>query len=108
MGAIEKSLQLFGEKISPVRKAYIQFKIATIKLGQKDFSGALKWINKILNDTELDESEDILSYTHILDLLAHLELKHNEFLQYSLKTTLRFLKSRNRKRIKILKNNLKR
>ena len=96
IGAIEKGLQLFGEKISPVRKAFIQFKIATIKLGQKDFSGALKWINKILNDTELDDSEDILSYTHILDLLAHLELKHTEFLPYSLKSTLRFLKSRNR------------
>lgn len=96
IGLIEKNLKVFGEKISPVRKAYIQFKIATIKLGQKDFSGALKWINAILNDTELDESEDILSYTHILDLLVHLELKHNEFLSYSLKTTLRFLKSRNR------------
>ena len=56
----------------------------------------MKWINKILNDTELDDSEDILSHTHILDLLAHLELKHNEFLAYSLKSTLRFLKSRNR------------
>jgi hypothetical protein len=96
IGLIEKNLKVFGEKISPVRKAYIQFKIATIKLGQKDFSGALKWINAILNDAELDESEDILSYTHILDLLVHLELKHNEFLSYSLKTTLRFLKSRNR------------
>ncbi|MEY3237978.1 MAG: hypothetical protein RI883_2079 [Bacteroidota bacterium] len=94
--SIEKNLKLYGEKISPVRKAFIQFKIATIKLGQKDFSGALKWINSILNDTELDESEDILSYTHILDLLAHLELNHNEFLPYSLKSTLRFLKSRNR------------
>lgn len=96
IGFIEKNLKLFGDKISPVRKAFIQFKIASIKLGLKDFSGALKWINAILNDTELDESEDILSYTHILDLLAHLELKHNEFLPYSLKSTLRFLKSRNR------------
>ncbi len=93
---IKENLHLFGDKISPVRKAYIQFKIATIKLAQNDFSGSLKWINKILNDTDLDESEDILSYTHILDLLAHLELKHNEFLPYSLKSTMRFLKSRNR------------
>jgi hypothetical protein len=44
----------------------------------------------------LDESEDILSYTHILDLLVHLEMKHDQLMPYALKNTQRFLKSRNR------------
>lgn len=93
---IERGLKEFGAKISPVRKAFIQFKLATIQLGLGEFSGALKWINLILNDTELDDSEDILSYTQILDLLVHLEMKHNQLLPYALKNTQRFLKSRNR------------
>lgn len=94
--AIQKGLVNFGEKISPSRRAFIQFKIATIYLGIGNYSAALKWINLILNDTSLDESEDILSFTQILDLLVHLEMKHNELLAYSLKNTQRFLKSRNR------------
>jgi hypothetical protein len=93
---IERDLKEFGNKVSPVRKAFIQFKLATIQLGLGNFSGALKWINLILNDTELDGNEDILSYTQILELLVHLEMQHNQLLPYSLKNTQRFLKSRNR------------
>ena len=93
---IERGLMEFGEKISPVRKAFIQFKISTIKLGLGNHSAALKWINTILNDSDLDESEDILSYTQILDLLVHLEMKHGQLLPYALKNTQRFLKTRNR------------
>jgi len=94
---VERGLIVFGEKISPVRKAFIQFKLATIQLGNGNYSAALKWINAILNETsDLDESEDILSYTHILDLLVHLEMKHDQLMPYALKNTQRFLKSRNR------------
>jgi hypothetical protein len=93
---IERGLMGFGDKISPVRKAFIQFKIATIQLGLGNYSGALKWINLILNDSDLDDSEDILSCTQILDLLVHLEMKHGQLLPYALKNTQRFLKTRNR------------
>lgn len=93
---IEVGLGKYKEKISPSRKAFIQFKMATVLLGLGSYSAALKWINTILNDATLDESEDILSYTQILDLLVHLEMKHTQLLSYSLKNTQRFLKSRNR------------
>lgn len=93
---MERGLINFGDKISPVRKAYIQFKLAIIELGKSNYSAALKWINKILNESDLDQSEDILSYTQILDLLVHLEMKHDQLLPYALKNTQRFLKSRNR------------
>jgi len=94
--AIEKGLKDFGEKISPGRRAFIQFKLATIELGLGNYSNSLKWLNLILNNSELDSSEDILSYTQILDLLVHLEMKHDKLLPYALKNTQRFLKSRNR------------
>lgn len=94
---VERGLMNYGDKISPVRRAFIQFKLATIQLGLANYSAALKWINAILNETtDLDESEDILSYTQILDLLVHLEMKHDQLLPYALKNTQRFLKSRNR------------
>jgi len=93
---VEQGLMNFGDKISSVRKAYIQFKLATIQLALGNYSAALKWINAILNESGLDETEDILSYTQILDLLIHLEKKHDQLLPYALKNTQRFLKSRNR------------
>ncbi len=93
---IENGLIKFGDKISSVRKAFIVFKMATVQLGLGNFSGALKMINSILNDSNLDESEDILSFSHLLDLLIHLDMKHEQLLPYALKNTQRFLKSRNR------------
>lgn len=93
---IENGLLKFGDKISSVRKAFIVFKMASIQLGLGNFSVALKMVNRILNDSDLDESEDILSFTHLLDLLIHLDMKHEQLLPYALKNTQRFLKSRNR------------
>lgn len=93
---VERGLELFGPKISPVRNAYIKFKLASIYLATGNYSMALKWINTILNDTDLDDGEDIRSFTHILDLLVHLEMKHDQLMPYALKSTQRFLKSRNR------------
>lgn len=93
---IEKGLINFEEKISPRRRAFIHFKLATVELGLGKYSNALKRLNLILNNSDLDASEDILSYTQILDLLVHLEMKHDKLLPYALKNTQRFLKSRNR------------
>jgi hypothetical protein len=93
---IENGLLKFGDKISSVRRAFIVFKMASIQLGLGNFSVALKMVNRILNDSDLDESEDILSFTHLLDLLIHLDMKHEQLLPYALKNTQRFLKSRNR------------
>jgi len=92
---IERGLVLYQDKISPQRKAFLAFKCATVALGAQKYSDALKWINQVLNDSKLDASEDILAFTHILDLIVHIELKHDKLLPYALKSTQRFLKSRN-------------
>jgi hypothetical protein len=53
-------------------------------------------VNRILNEPELDPSEDILAFTYLIHLLIHLELKHDELMPYALKNTQRFLRSRNK------------
>ena len=93
---IEIRLDELGSKIVPVRRAFLAFKIAVIYMGKNDFSNALTWVNRILNDSQLDKTEDIIGYTQLLELLIHIELDHNKLLPYSLKNTLRFFKSRNR------------
>jgi len=94
--SIEEKLTQFDDKIVPIRRAFLEFKIAVIHIGMKDFNEALRWVNKILNDSELDKTEDIIGYTQLLDLLIHIELNNEKLLPYSLKNTLRFFKTRNR------------
>lgn len=93
---IERGLMNYGDKISTPRKAFLEFKIAVVYLSVNELSKSLKWINKILNDKQLDQKEDIVSFTQILDLLVHIEMNNLQLLPYALKNTQRFLKSRNR------------
>ena len=93
---IEERLKMLEDKVSPVRKAFLEFKIAVAHIGIGDYSQALKWINAILNDTRLDKTEDIIGFTQLLDLIVHIELDHVKLLPYSLKSTQRFFKTRNR------------
>jgi hypothetical protein len=93
---IEQKLLGFGDKITSTRRAFLEFKIAVAYIGVGEFNTALKWVNKILNDSELDKTEDIIGFTQLLDLLIHIELNHDKLLPYSLKSTQRFFKTRNR------------
>ena len=93
---IESELQHYDDKIVPIRRAFLEFKIAVVNIGTANYPEALKWINRILNDSNLDKTEDIIGFTQLLDLLVHLELNHNNLLPYSLKNTQRFFKTRNR------------
>lgn len=93
---VEQQLTEFGSKVTPLRKAFLEFKMAVTALGNQDYTNALKWVNSILNNNELDKTEDIIGFTQLLDLLVHIELNHNTLLPYSLKNTLRFFKTRNR------------
>ena len=93
---IEEGLRLYDEKITPNRKAFLNFKIATVYFISNDMHAALHWINRILNDSMLDKQEDIVSFSQIMSLLIHFEMKNKNLIPYSLKSTQRFLKSRNR------------
>lgn len=93
---IENGLLLYDEKITDHRRAFLNFKIACIYFAKNQFQVALKWINKILNDSNLDHQEDIVSFSHLLSLLIHFEMKNDSIIQYVLRNTQRYLKSRNR------------
>lgn len=93
---IEVQLDLYADAIVATRRAYLEFKTAVVYMGVGDYNTALKWINRILNNSSLDKTEDIVGFTHLLDLLIHIELNHDQLLPYSLKSTQRFFKTRNR------------
>lgn len=93
---IESGMLLYADKLTSNRKAFLDFKIATVLFVTQDYHAALKWINRILNDAELDRQEDILSFAHILSLLIHFEMKNESLLPYAIRSAQRFLKARNR------------
>ena len=93
---IETFYKQYDNKINSIRKAYIDFKIATVYLAQNSLEMALKWINLILNDKDLDKRQDIYSFAKIIHLIIHLELKNYRYLAYALTSTKRFLKDKQR------------
>lgn len=95
-GIIEEGLRLHNNSITPSRKAYLSFKMAIAYFGVNKLNKSLEWLNKILNDQELDETEDIYSFAQIVNLLVHFELNNDRLLPYAIKNTQRFLKKRNR------------
>ena len=94
--AIKENLSYFDSKIALPKKAYILFKIAVVHLMKGNSSIALKEINAVLNLPGIEQVEGIFSNAQLLAILIHLELKHHDFIAYSLKNTQRYLKSRKR------------
>lgn len=103
-GEFEKALQIipFIEKgikkftINKVREAFFNFNIAIVYFATADYSSALKWINKLLNDNSIDANNDIHCFSRILNLIIHLEMGNTEVIPYTLKSTFRYLDKRKR------------
>lgn len=94
---VEEGLKLYDNKINNVRVAFLCFNSACLQVGAENYAEALKWTNRLLNDVDIDKSEDIYCFAQILNLVIHLELKNNRLLPYALKSTSRYLETRNRK-----------
>ena len=93
---VEGGLKKFDTKLSPLRKADFLFNIATVYFGLEQYSDSLKNVNKILNETRIDENEDLFSFSKFMSLVLHYELGHLELVVYQSESTYRYLKKRNR------------
>lgn len=92
--SIEEGLQKYEGKISSVRKAHFYFNIAVVHFGMEHYHEALKWINQLLNNVEIDKTRDIHCMAQILNLVIHLELGNKSLMPYALRSTQRFLETR--------------
>jgi hypothetical protein len=93
---IEAKLLKYDGKFTKLRESYFYFTVAAIYFGAEKYSLALKWINKLLNSPNFEESEDIYCFAQILSLIIHIELKHDDFVPHAFKNVFRYLSSRNR------------
>lgn len=93
---IEKGIHKYQDKLSKVRVAFFYFNISIVYFATGDYSSALKWINKLLNDGDIDSSQDIHCMGRILSMIIHLEIGHTDLIPYALRSTQRYLSKRKR------------
>ncbi len=68
------------------------FQFATIYFLKKDYKKALHWINTILNQQTKKDRQDLIIYTHWLNLLVHYELGNGFTLRYLIDTTKKLIR----------------
>jgi hypothetical protein len=93
---IETGMMLYEDKLNSVRKAFFCFNIAIIYFGARKYNDALKWTNRLLNDTDISQTLDIYCFGQLLNLLIHIELNNQKLLPYALRSAHRYLSMRNR------------
>jgi tetratricopeptide (TPR) repeat protein len=79
------------EKYSLIRNADICYNSAIFFFENGDFHDALRWLNRILQNSKIDSREFLHSYSRIVQLILHYELGNFELLNSLLKSTYRVL-----------------
>lgn len=76
--------------------ASFQFQFFSIAFGCQEYELALDSINKILGQHKTIERQDLQSLARMLNLLVHFEMGNMELLESLLRSSTRYLKSKNR------------
>ncbi len=77
-----------------VRQIILLFNLSYVHFGAEDFSTALKFTNRILNEYKASDFEYLYYFTKILNLLIHYELNNYDLLEYEVMSTYRYMKKR--------------
>ena len=59
-------------------------------LGSGNYKIAIKWLNKIYNEKEIELREDIYSFARILLLVCHFELGNGDLVEVNIRSTYRY------------------
>jgi tetratricopeptide (TPR) repeat protein len=89
-------LKHYGDKLPKEQILLFNYHIAYVYFGTGQHKEALKWINKIINESEQMLRQDIFAYARIFNLILHFELGNYDLLEYLFKSTLRMIKKNSR------------
>lgn len=92
VGALESELNKFIPKLDKNSVLLLYYKIACLYLGSGNYRTAIKWLNKIYNEKEIDLRADIYSFTRILLLVCHFELGNDYLLESNIRSTYRYFR----------------
>ena len=90
---IQQTIKQTTIKIPISYKASFWFQFGYIQFMNRDFDGALHWINQILNNKATYEKEIPYKMANWLNLMIHVELKNFVLIRYFVDSFRRFLKN---------------
>lgn len=90
VAALESEINKFISKLDKHSVLLFYYKISCLYFGSNNFKIALKWLNKILNEREIQLREDLYSFSRILSLICHFELEHSDLVESNIKSTYRY------------------
>jgi hypothetical protein len=70
--------------------------MAYLYFGAGQHSKALQWLNRVINDNENDLRQDLYGYARLFNIVVHYELGNSDLLEYTIKSTSRYLQKRMR------------
>lgn len=88
--AIEAKLKEYELYLDRHRVLVFYYKIASLYFGSGDNSGAIDYLNRIIN-WKVDLRTDLQCYSRLLHLIAHYELGNFELMEYLIKSVYRFM-----------------
>ncbi len=91
---IEKELERSG--LGKQYETALYYHITLVQFGAGNFQAANKYLNRILNETEVDVRDDLQCFGRILSLIIHYEMGNEELLEYQVRNTYRYLLKRDR------------
>ncbi len=92
----KEELKLFEHKVFASNKVSLYHDMFYVYFGCHEFEHSLEWLNKLLNETQLNVREDIQVTARITNLILHYELKHFDLLPYLIRRAYSFLYKRKR------------
>jgi hypothetical protein len=91
---IERDLDQFVDKLGKHSTIIFYYKIACMYVGDGNHHMAVLWLQKIINEQNVDLREDVHCFARILNLISHFELGNTDIIDYYIKSTYRFLLAR--------------
>ncbi|MCS6823133.1 MAG: hypothetical protein NZ529_02470 [Cytophagaceae bacterium] len=67
------------------------YKIACLYFGARDYNQCIRWLQKIINEPDVDFREDLHCFARIINLICHYELGNFDVIKYYIITTYKFL-----------------
>ncbi|MGY6561063.1 MAG: hypothetical protein ACXITV_03045 [Luteibaculaceae bacterium] len=91
---VKPLLEEWRDKIPKESLILFQLGISFLYFSAGKYKEALSWNNEMLNDSEKQLRQDLYSFARIFNLIIHYELKNYSLLEYTLKSTQRYLNKR--------------
>jgi tetratricopeptide (TPR) repeat protein len=97
--AMSSALELIKPEDSTLHKEIalrMYYYMAYLHFGAGEHNKALHWLNRVINDNENDLRQDLYGYARLFNIVLHYELGNNDLLEYTIKSTARYLQKRSR------------